>query len=113
MIYTIGHRENYLKAIQEHGVIQKLGRRLPDARNDFFPDGYPGGYAFQTYEDAQRGLAEEDKHGTWCIWGLDADWERDTAPAKDGWWHNLIKDADIIPLSHGFICTDSEIDERG
>lgn len=97
MIYTIGHKENYLAAIREHGAIQKLGRRPPGFFDDY-PDGYPGGYAFKTIEDAKRGLVEEDEHVTWAVFGLEAEWERDTTPAKDGWWHELLNDANIIVL---------------
>ena len=97
MIYTIGHKTNYLAAIQREGVIQKVGKRLP-GEDPNYPDGYPGGYAFRTLEDAARGLLEEDKSGKWGIFGMDADWERDTELADDGWWHHLLKDADIIVL---------------
>lgn len=96
MIYTIGHKENYLKAIAQEGVIYKTGK-IPVGDSEC-PDGYPGGYAFHTFEDAQRGLQEEDKHNKWTIFGLDAQWGIDTQQATDGWWHNLLKDAPIIVL---------------
>lgn len=98
MIYTIGHKVNYLNAIEKHGTIQKLGKKPPGDDPDY-PNGYPGGYAFRTLEDARRGLVEEDKHGTWAIFGIDADWEQDTEPSNDGWYHHLIRDADIVPLN--------------
>lgn len=97
MIYTIGHRENYLKNIERYGTIQKLGRLAPGV-DDRYPEGYPGGYAFKTLEDAQRGLIEENPSGTWAVFGIEADWDQDTAPDSDGWWHSLLKDADIIVL---------------
>jgi hypothetical protein len=55
MIYTVGHKANYLRAINESddGRIQKLGKN-----DDLNGKPYPGGYALQTYEDAQRLLVE-------------------------------------------------------
>lgn len=107
MIYTIGHKENYMKSYRQHeaeGVhLQKLGKRLsgavdtyPNGKTQSYPDGYEGGYAFETYEDALRGLAEENPQGTWTVFGLDARWGIDTQPSISGWWHNLLVDSDII-----------------
>lgn len=98
MIYTIGHRVNYLKAMQEvGGSIRKLGKRGSGEHTDF-PMGYPGGFAFQTIEEAQRAIEEHDKLGEWGVFGLEADWEIDTEPSPDGWWHNLLRDATIIVI---------------
>lgn len=93
MIYTIGNRENYLAAISDSGKIQKVGRHTQT-------DGtlYPGGYAFQTIEAAQQRIAEEGQVGKWSVFGLDAEWDSDTEQAVDGWWHNLLVDADIVVL---------------
>lgn len=85
MIYTIGHRANYLANLSESetGQIVKLA----------------GGYAFRTREDAERRIVEEEKVGVWDIFGLDADWDRDTEPSPTGgWWHNLLVKARIILL---------------
>lgn len=89
MIYTIGYSKNYRKAIQEsdEGYIIKLGRS----------EGYSGGYAVKTYEDAQR-LLKEEADETYEIFGLEADWERDTIPNPDSWWHYLLYDSKIIVL---------------
>lgn len=97
MIYTIGDRDNYLAAIQRDGIIQKLGKKQPGEHPDY-PDGYPGGYAFQTLDDALRGLREEDQSGRWTVFGMDANWEQDTEPDQGHWWHSLKKEADIIVL---------------
>lgn len=82
MIYTIGHRQSYLDAIADHGVIVKM----------------PGGYAFNTIDDALRRIEEENEVGNWCVWGLEADWCYDTEPDPTGWWHLLNKEANIIQL---------------
>jgi hypothetical protein len=90
MIYTIGHRESYLRGLQQ-GVLYKLGRRKD----------YPGGYAFKTKEDAQRRI-DEVYDDSYAVFGLDADWEEDTVPSEHGWWHALIVDRPIIVLSEEY-----------
>jgi hypothetical protein len=95
VIYTVGHKANYLQAIadSDEGCIQKVGKT-----DDLNGQPYPGGYALRTYEDAQRLLEEVGHVDDWAVFGLDADWEQDTEPSQDGWWHNLLRDAWIIVL---------------
>lgn len=100
MIYTIGSRENYLNAIEnsDGGYIEKLGR-YPRESGEYVntrPDGYVGGTVVQTFEDALRLL--DTMPGAYCIWGVDANWETDTVPSKNGWWHDLLYDSRIISL---------------
>ncbi len=74
----------------------KLGRQLPCER---FPDGYAGGYAFQSETDAQRRIGEAYAERGFAVFGLLADWEKDTYPNPQGnWWRNLINDAEIVFL---------------
>jgi hypothetical protein len=96
MIYTIGHEESYMQAIakSETGVIQKTGR----LKADDYGGPYSGGYAFQTLEDAQRRIDEAYSEQGYIVFGLNADWEHDTEPAYDGWWHYLIHHSDIVIL---------------
>lgn len=101
MIFTIGHTASYLNAIANSpdGKIQKTGRIEP-GENDDFPNGYIGGYAFESAKDAQRRIDEAYPDRQFGVFGLDADWEKDTIPNPDGgWWHNLINDSDIIVLN--------------
>ena len=86
IIYSIGHRKTYLRGLEE-GNLLKRGRY----------DDYPGGYAFRTKENAQRRI-DEAYDDTYAVFGLDADWERDTVPSQNGWWHALIVDRPIIAL---------------
>lgn len=97
MIYTIGHKENYLKAIADSpdGKIHKVGKCEPCER---FPQGYEGGYAFLSIEDAQKRINEAYPERGFAVFGLLASWE-DTEPNPNGWWHNLLKDSEIIVLS--------------
>lgn len=97
MIYTIGHEANYLATLAEHPTMRKVGRR-PPGTYDEYPDGYPGGYAFRTAADAQRRIDEAYPTAGFAVFGIDADWEMDTVPAVDGWWHSLVNDARVIVL---------------
>ncbi len=95
MIYTIGHAENYRTAIARDGKIQKLGR---DHKGGHLPKDYPGGYAFKTFKDAVHRIEEAYQDKGFAVFGLKADWEKDTVPSSHGWWHNLINDSDIVLL---------------
>jgi hypothetical protein len=89
-IYTIGHKRSYLRAIAEsdNGTIIKLGKS----------NNRPGGYAFLTYEDAERRIEEAYAEREYAVFGLKAHWKYDTEPSPIGWWHNLLRDAEIIVL---------------
>lgn len=92
MLYTVGHRENYLRAISEspNGIIQKTGKHA----------GYGGGIVFKSYEDASRFMNKDSTPKTWCIWGLIANWETDTEPDPhpEAWWHVLLTNSDIVKI---------------
>lgn len=93
-VYTVGHAETYRHGIAEHGDgFTKLGRRARGSHQ--FPDGYPGGYALASPEDARR-LIEEEGRPEWAVFELAADWDEDTAPSQVGWWHSLLHDAVIL-----------------
>lgn len=87
MIFTIGHRETYLVNLKKPGF-KKLGRC----------EDYRGGYAFLTRADAQERINEAYGNEDYAIYGLVADWERDTVPAYNGWWHYLLVDSKIVNL---------------
>lgn len=89
MIYTIGHEGNYLANIEKYGTIHKLGKT----------DDYSGGYAFKTREDARRRIDEKYPNRGFAVFGLKADWNLDTVPSDDGWWRNLIRDAEIVVMA--------------
>ena len=95
LIYTIGHEKNYLASIAANGPIKKLGR---DGASSHKPKDYPGGYAFKTIGEAQRRIDEGYPTRGFAVFGLEADWGKDTVPSKTGWWHHLINDSEIVPL---------------
>jgi hypothetical protein len=81
LLYTIGYRPHYEKALSQ-GKVVKLGRR---------PD-YAGGSVWRTFDEAQ---AHCDKDHS--VYGVDADWETDTAPSRND-WHDLLYDRPIVKL---------------
>jgi hypothetical protein len=95
MIYTIGHKESYAQALKDNGKVIKVGK---SGISDRFPEGYEGGYAFYSLEDSEKRISEEYSKNNFVPFGLKADWEKDTEASKDGWWHNLLNDSEIIFL---------------
>lgn len=86
-MYTIGHSKNYRKAREYLAPVIKRGKF----------DNYDGGYVFKTTEDAQKRIDEANYEG-YEIFGLIGEWNVDTYPSSDGWWHNLLYDCEIIFL---------------
>lgn len=86
-VYTVGYEPMYDKGIAELG-------------NDFRKKGrthdYPGGFAANTVEDAKRLIVEHGDGKGWAIYELDADWDRDTVQASNGWWRDLLNDSVIL-----------------
>lgn len=86
-VFTVGHEANYDRGIVEYGAkFQKLGRRKD----------YPGGFAVRTPQDAERLIDEHGKRGEWAVYALSADWEKDTVPSENGWWHALVKSSRVV-----------------
>jgi hypothetical protein len=85
MIYTIGREESYTRYFQEQGRPIKLGR---NGRDD-----YPGGSVWKTEEEARENCPEG-----YAVYGLMADWEMDTEPSKEGNWHDLLINAELVQL---------------
>lgn len=87
MIYTIGHTKNYLQYFKEHLLLnfpfQKKGREAD----------YPGGSVWRTKEEAQQHCPPN-----YSVFGVLADWDTQTEPSKEGSWHNLLVDADLVIL---------------
>jgi hypothetical protein len=90
MIYTIGSKKAYLRSFLKNHRVIKPGRSR----------GYFGGCAFKNREDAQRHIDELDLQGYrgFAVFGVLANWERDTAPSKDHWWHDLLVDSEVVVL---------------
>lgn len=95
MIYTIGNKENYLKAIAEQGTIFKVGKT-----DDWQGQSYAGGCCFETYDEAKQFAQEWTKElgREFAVFGLDADWEKDTEAGAIKPYHFLLVDTPIIVL---------------
>ena len=96
-VFTVGHAANYDKGLAEYGKkFQKLGRR----------GDYPGGFAVRSAEDAEKLIDEQGKRGEWAVYALAADWDKDTVPCENGWWHALVKSSPVV-------CKISSLNDQG
>ncbi len=93
MIYTVGNAVNYLRFFREQDQPQKMGRSNPDSEG-------VGGTVFETREEAEEFCLADH-----AVFGVDADWDKDTEeyPANTpgfhgGTGHELLRDADLIIL---------------
>ena len=89
MIYTIGHTESYHRYFEEQGTPSKKGRT----------EDYSGGSVWKTIEDAEKHCPKG-----YSVFGMIADWDKDTEPSKDGDWNDLLIDADLVKLESGDKC---------
>ncbi len=90
MIYTVGSKKAYFRSLLKNGKVTKTGRKR----------GYAGGCVFPTREDAQRHIDELELQGykDFMVFGLLADWQKDTQASSQHWWHDLLKDAEVVVL---------------
>lgn len=77
MIYTIGHKESYERYFEEQGTPRKLGRT----------NNHSGGSVWKTKEEAQKAC---DINIGFAVYGVIADWDKDTVPTLDPWNELLI-----------------------
>jgi len=89
MIYTIGHRESYLKYFKE--LVSSGCPPMKKGRTNM----YSGGSVWQTHEEA---LSHADPRGEYSVFGVMADWEKDTVPSELGDWHDLLYDRELVCL---------------
>jgi hypothetical protein len=103
MIYTLGHAVGYRRGMAERAPrpLLKVGR-LPPGHPDCpadRPGGYPGGSVWRTYEEARAHLEAAEGLGELAVFGVEADWDTQTAARDDGaLWHDLLVDAPLVDL---------------
>lgn len=97
MIYTVGLTHIY-EAKLDVGSLQKAGRRRGEGARD-----YPGGWVWRTPAEAHAYLVQRGSEEIRSVYGVDADWERDTEPAPGQPFNLLLRDAMVtrIPKSEG------------
>lgn len=89
MVYTVGKGRIYRALIALYGAGYKVGRH----------DDYRGGCVFRTLADAYRYIDEYINGDTDFVpFGLRAEWELDTEPSEDGWWHYLLYNREFFIL---------------
>jgi hypothetical protein len=86
MIYTVGQTDIY-EEVWSRGVNPGKKGKSEDCI---------GGSVWKTREEAQAYL---DKHPNleYSIYGVDADWDKDTEPSERE-WHNLLIDSPLVRL---------------
>lgn len=95
MIYTIGRTEVYEKLFVSTPGVKKLGRDMNYKGCPDYPDGYPGGCVWETREKAQQYCP-----GDYSVYGVQADWIKDTdlGPDPKGTERSLLIDSFLIKL---------------
>jgi hypothetical protein len=87
VIYTVGHKESYDRYFQELSRPFKAGGNIEN--------GEPGGSVWETEEEARKYCNEGCQ-----VYGVLANWDQDTVQSKDGDWHDLLIDAELIILDN-------------
>ena len=90
MIYTIGHKKSYERYFHEQGTPEKMGRKY----NDSGRCTYSGGSVWKTKEEAQKYC-----HAKYSVYGVEADWEKDTEKSETGKWHDLLKTSPLVKIN--------------
>lgn len=93
MIYCQGYKISYDKSFLEPKENKKIGR-MPDFISEEYPNGYPGGSVWQTEAEARACCPAE-----YDVYGVMADWEKDTVPSNDGDYHDLLVDSVLVKLN--------------
>jgi len=87
MIYTVGYTENYLKCFKEQGFLKKMGKN----------ESYAGGSVWKTREEAEK-YCEENCDKGYSVFGVIADWDKDTEPSSSKDYNNLLRDSELVIL---------------
>ena len=90
MIYCIGLTVRYEAALAGPAAPVKRGGEGGD---------YPGGWVWATVADAKRFLAMNGLTATHSVYGLRADWDRDTVANGDEPYRRLARDAEVVRVS--------------
>lgn len=82
MIYTVGKTEVYEDYMAK----------------DKNPEKAKGGSVWRTRDDARGYLLESKQDKTFSVYGVEADWEKDTEPTLEGKWRALTRKARLVKL---------------
>lgn len=87
MIYTLGHTENYGQYFREQDCPMKKGRSESE--------GYSGGSVWKTRKEVEDYIREHNL--PYSVYGVLADWEKDTVPTEN-LWNELLIDAPLVQI---------------
>ncbi len=90
MIYCIGLRARYEAALSGPQPVVKRGGTGSD---------YAGGWVWAKAEEALRFIAENGLVATHAVYGVLAEWERDTRQIAGEPYRRLIRDAEVVRAS--------------
>lgn len=79
MIYTIGNTENYEKFFQQQAYPRKA----------------IGGSVWKTFDEAKFCCGRGDLYS---VYGVEADWEKDTIKKGDHSWNDLLINAVLVKI---------------
>jgi len=97
MIYCFGKRSTYEAKLSQPQAYMKLGRGSTD------PDGntVPGGVVFQLRQEAENFLSRMGRQGRErAVYGVEADWAKDTYHVEGESFNRLLRDARIVKLDN-------------
>jgi len=104
MIYCIGYTDGYRKHIRDMKARGETPIKVGKTDN-LNGEPYPGGSVWRTREEAQHWLEtlgplwrEPRTTDQFSVFGVDADWEKDTEPDPVDPFHNLLKNSPLIDL---------------
>ena len=67
-------------------------------RDNYNGSPYPGGSIFKTYDDAKNYLINHKLLETYSVFGVLADWDKDTEPNSEKEYNNLLIDSQLVRL---------------
>ena len=88
MIYCIGLTVRYEAALAGPSVPVKRGAGAD----------YAGGWVWQAVAEAQRFIAVNGLTATHSVYGLTADWDRDTQIVAGEPYRRLLRDAEVVRI---------------
>lgn len=102
MIFTIGKKSAYDKALSKNGDVTKLGKIEPGGKDpvgNIYENGYEGGAVFETEMKARIYLSLATDCEGYDVYGVNADWEKDTYQAEpEEPFRSLLRNAKLIKL---------------
>jgi len=89
MIFTVGKISVYEPYIRDDENPRKLGRDDTD---------YIGGSVWKSFEEAHSYLEKSELIGIYRVYGVLADWDKDTEPSQSA-WNNLLVSSRLVKIS--------------